>query len=302
MITNKPTVTIGIPAYNEQVNIGNILTNLLDQECQEFTLEKIVVSSDGSSDSTNRIVQRFSVKHPQILLINNQVRNGQASRQNQIINQTKSDILVLLNADVLIKDRIFIKKLITPIINNIADLTSSNLLALKPRTYIGKILFTTLQFRNKIYRTYRNGQNLYTCHGAARAFSRNIYTLLVFKNSVAEDAYSYLFCISQGFKYAYVPEAITYIRWPETIIDNQRQSIRFFQSKKILKKDFGKKLVDDQYRLPLLSIIIAILVFYVRYPVYALVYTVIFWIAFIRSHLTKPLNNWQISPSSKKLI
>ncbi len=100
--TRVPTVTVGIPAYNEERNIREILEGILAQEEDGFRIEKIIVASDGSTDKTADIVRSF--RDPRIQLIAGRENRGQNYRQNQIIDHTNSDILVLFNADIIIGD------------------------------------------------------------------------------------------------------------------------------------------------------------------------------------------------------
>ena len=51
-------VSIGIMAYNEEKNIGNLLKTLLKQNLS-FVKEIIVVNS-GSTDKTAKIVKKFT--------------------------------------------------------------------------------------------------------------------------------------------------------------------------------------------------------------------------------------------------
>ena len=296
----KHTVTIGIPAYNEEQNIGHLLDCLINQDKANFQLDKIIVSSDNSNDDTVKISKKY--KHGKVKVIDNKVRLGQAGRQNQIISQTSSDILVLLNSDILIEGDDYIWKLIQPIVENGADLTSSNLKAMPPKSFVGKMLNITLDLRNSIYEKHKSGQNIYTCHGAARSFSRKFYKKFVFESSTAEDAFSYLFCISSGHKYQYVSSAVAYIRWPETLKDHYNQSLRFFQSKEILYKSFGINAISDEYRLPKSQILSAIIRFFLSHPIEAVAYTSIFLYSAISSLFVKPVNTWKVSGSSKKLI
>ena len=58
----KPTVTIGIPSYNEAQNIGQLLESLLKQVSNSYILEKIIVCSDGSTDDTEQVVKKLESK------------------------------------------------------------------------------------------------------------------------------------------------------------------------------------------------------------------------------------------------
>ena len=65
----KLTVTIGIPAYNEEKNIGRLLKSLSNQKGDDFTLNEIVVLSDGSTDMTNEIVHSQSKLNRKVKLL-----------------------------------------------------------------------------------------------------------------------------------------------------------------------------------------------------------------------------------------
>lgn len=106
-----PTVTIGIPAYNEEANIQKLLKALLQQKTTNYRLEKIIVVSDGSTDRTEELVK--SIKRKQILLLINKRRLGLNATQNKILRKSKSDILVLFDADVLPKDKNCVASLIS---------------------------------------------------------------------------------------------------------------------------------------------------------------------------------------------
>lgn len=296
----RPSLTIGIPAYNEESNIGQLLQSLINQENSNYLLKEIIVASDNSTDKTVMIARSFKKK--KVIVIDNKTRRGQAERQNQIIKKTGTDILVLLNADILIESNRFISDLITPIQNEVADLTSSQLSALPSRTYIGKILNITFTLRNNCFEELNSGHNIYTCHGAARAFSKKFYEKFSFMESTAEDAFSYLSCIYGGFRYKFVKSANAYIRWPENMEDYFNQSVRFFQSKYILNKFFGEENIKHEYFLPKSKVISIIIKFFIFHPVEATSYTFLYIFSKLNSVFRKPENTWKISLSSKKLL
>ena len=158
---------VGIPAYNEQANIANLLRALLIQKRRTFTLEKIIVSSDGSEDNTVQLVQAF--KNSLIKVIANSDRQGQGARQNQIVKHCQADILVLINADMVIKDTKFLENLVTPVACGQADLVSANFEPLPPVGMFDRIIVAGLHYKKRVYDDFRNGNNWHTCWGAARA-------------------------------------------------------------------------------------------------------------------------------------
>jgi len=78
----KSTLTIGIPAYNEEANIGLLLNDITLQKNRNYILKEIIVVSDGSTDSTVKKVEQASIQS--IKLIINKKRTGLANVQNPL--------------------------------------------------------------------------------------------------------------------------------------------------------------------------------------------------------------------------
>lgn len=295
----KPSVSIGILAYNEAANIGKLLTQLMRQNQNIYNLDKIIVSSDGSTDDTNRIVRSFA---PNVTLFANRNRRGMARGNNQITKACRSDILILLNADLLLDDSSFIDKLILPLIEKKVDLVAPASITLPPASFVQTALTSSHQIKTAAYAKYNSGNNIYTCSGLARAFSKRLYSKLHFPTSIAEDAYSYLFCISQGYTYAYQPETRVVFQVPASLKDYFGQSSRFSHSQRILSKHFNINFIRKNYYLPRKIIIRELIYEIFNHPVAAISYLIFF----ITMHLVKksiPLSNqWNVAVSSKKLI
>lgn len=247
MSDKKITITIGIPAYNEEANIDRLIEDLLLQKCLGFSIREIIISSDGSTDKTEKIVKSFS--DPRIKLILNKDRKGIARGLNQIIAYAKGEILVTIDADVRILDHGFLKKLILPIVKGEADLTSAAIKALPPKTTLAKILFNSMELKSVLFRFLNNGNNIYKCYGLARAFSSKFYKTLHFPVSIGNDMYSYLECLSRGLQFRYVPESVVLYNLPENMADYQKQSLRFFASKTEQEKIFGTEFVKAHTRI-----------------------------------------------------
>jgi glycosyltransferase involved in cell wall biosynthesis len=296
----KPSVSVGIPAYNEEANIGRLLKSLLSQKSRRFILKEIIVCSDGSGDQTVSAAE--SLKNTLIRVIDNRERLGVAERENQILAEADSDVLVILNADIVVPDVFFLEKLALPIISGKADLASACLKELSPRNFFERCLAAGMEIKNRIFEKHLSGGNIYTCHGPARAFSRKLYKNLSFPESIGEDAYSYLYCISQGFQYVYVKEAMAYYRLPDNLADYQRQSRRFNTSRRLMTKIFGQEYVSSCYCLPLKLIIASTFSFLVQDPIRPVFY--FFFLIYVRTKMvfTKNEDFWEIALSSKYLL
>jgi len=297
MKKSKLTVTIGITAYNEQENIIRLISDVLSQRGESFTIQKIIIASDGSDDLTVEKVKNLKKKHIRIIV--GKEREGKGFRLNEIISTTNSDILVLLDADIRLEKNDFIQKLVTPIETKKADFTCPLLVPVKPKNIIGKSIFISDTMKNYVQNRIRKGNNLLNCRGAARAMSKELYTQLYFTKSVHEDAYSYLFAQKSGFKFVYVKETRAYYKLPSTLADHWSQSNRFFSGRKILFREFGRDKVSEEYHIPFLLGITACFLSLIRSPFYTLVYLLILVSSKIRSLFLIPEDKWTVAKSAK---
>ena len=53
------TITVGIPAYNEEKNIKILIERIFEQKIRNAQLTQVVVISDGSIDSTTTVCKNF---------------------------------------------------------------------------------------------------------------------------------------------------------------------------------------------------------------------------------------------------
>src|SRR5712691_7857301 len=94
--TRWPDVSILLSAYNEEDVIADRMQNLLALDYPRERLE-ILVGSDGSTDRTCEIVNRFN---PQgIRLVAFERRRGKASVLNDLVAQARGEIMVLTDAN-----------------------------------------------------------------------------------------------------------------------------------------------------------------------------------------------------------
>jgi glycosyltransferase involved in cell wall biosynthesis len=109
----KMKIVIGLPAFNEEKNIGKIVAQLLDKSYS------VIVCNDGSSDSTGIIAEKMGA-----MIINHKKNLGYGAAIGSIFRKArdeKFDILVTFDSDG--QHRISdIEKMIEPIQNKTADI------------------------------------------------------------------------------------------------------------------------------------------------------------------------------------
>jgi len=303
MKKSLPTVSIGIPAYNEEANIAKLLNALLLQDMSQYKLEKIVVISDRCDDGTVDEVKAILDKR--VRLVVGKVRKGQAIRQNEIVCMCKADLLVLLNADVLPVNKDCIANLITPMIKDKQiGLTSGLLIPLPSPTLMGKVKRWSIVWKQKLFEQLNNQDTVYLCHGTIRAFSKGAYSQIRWPNTASEDAYSYFAAREAGLKFRFVKKAAVFFQAPQTVADQLNQSQRFYTSSRGLARFIDENVLDEAYKIPVhLVLKIGILAAFTQ-PAYALIYGMVLSWCKITSMRMKnlPPNLWSHVSSTKKLV
>jgi len=295
------TVTIGIPAKNEEGNIARLLTALLDQKMKYGDIIDIMVYSDGSTDDTVAVAR--ALKDPRIRVIDQKVNCGINAVQNHIVKEARGDILILLDADVLPKNNHFCDDLIAPFLKNPAvGLVGARTESLPGRTLIERILSASHVFKQKIYEKINHGDTVYLCHGRARAFLRKLYTRIHWPENCPEDAYSFFACLESGMKFSYTPSAAVLFRSPATVTDHMLQSKRFSTGIDTLKHLFPTPMIERAYAVPKKILLQETLSALISHPFAMIGYIgITLYMKCLKTTSQIHLTKWQQAQSTKKL-
>ena len=264
----KLTVTIGIPAHNEAKNISRLLDSILSQEQVDYVLEKVVVVCDGCTDNTARIVREYSSQYPFITVINDQKRLGQATRLNYLYRANTSDIFVAFDADVVLKDTQVVKNLITPFSDPKVGLVGGADLPDTPTNMIQKMTTTWLSVWYEIRHDLRDGDSVHNHHNPISALRRQLaQKIQIPANIIANDDFAYFTAKKLGYQFRFAEKAIVLFQVPKTAHDFFTQTTRFLVVKHRIAKHFGSW-VYEEYKIPTLRKIRALLVVFWREPLY----------------------------------
>jgi len=98
-----PTVSVIVPAYNEEESIGKTLESLMKLDYPKDLLEIIVVN-DGSKDNTQKVTEGFLRKeNPFKLLLINQKNSGKGAALNNGMSRAKGEFIACLDADSMVR-------------------------------------------------------------------------------------------------------------------------------------------------------------------------------------------------------
>ncbi|MBI4155527.1 glycosyltransferase family 2 protein [Candidatus Woesearchaeota archaeon] len=92
-----PSISVLIPAYNEEDSIKETIKSVLNLDYPKDKL-KIIVINDGSTDNTKEIVENLIKQNSNLILIN-QKNGGKANALNNALKQIDSEFIATLDAD-----------------------------------------------------------------------------------------------------------------------------------------------------------------------------------------------------------
>ena len=117
-------VTVIVPAHNEESVIREKLLSVVSSDYLADKIE-ILVGSDASTDSTNRIVREIVAEYKNVRLVEF-ARSGKPSILNALVELSSNDIIIFTDANVMFtKSTVF--ELIKHYKNSTIDLVDSNM-------------------------------------------------------------------------------------------------------------------------------------------------------------------------------
>jgi cellulose synthase/poly-beta-1,6-N-acetylglucosamine synthase-like glycosyltransferase len=100
-LTFKPTVSILVPAFNEEQVIGRLLSRIANFTYPKEKLQ-VVIIDDASSDQTGKIAEEYKQSYPFIEVLHrnrDSGRRGKASAMNYGFSKCKGEIILCFDAD-----------------------------------------------------------------------------------------------------------------------------------------------------------------------------------------------------------
>jgi len=214
---NKLICSVGILAYNEASNIGNLLDALLGQDLVMVEIKEIIVVSSASTDGTNDIVNDYSKKREKISLITESERRGKSAAINKFIKAASSEILIIESGDTIpAKDTV--EKMITPYFDSSVGMTGG-----KPvpenseKDFVGYCV-------NLLWRLHDRMARISPKLGEMVSF-RKIFDSIPEKSAVDEASIEAIIRESD-LDLQYIGDAVIYNKGPENLKDFIKQRRR----------------------------------------------------------------------------
>lgn len=94
-LTRKYSLSVLVPAYNEEDTIGKTIESIFDSD---YLIKELIVLNDGSSDKTGEIAESFLKKFSKLKVINKE-NSGKADSLNQGIEIATGELIAVVDAD-----------------------------------------------------------------------------------------------------------------------------------------------------------------------------------------------------------
>jgi cellulose synthase/poly-beta-1,6-N-acetylglucosamine synthase-like glycosyltransferase len=208
--TKPIAFSLGIMAYNEEVNIGRLLASAVSQTFSTVILTEIIVVASGCADNTEGVVRSWAERDSRIRLLTQAKREGKASAVNQFLAEAKEKILVLCSAD-LLPEGDAIEQVVAPFLDPAVGMTTSRPVPLDdPESFMGFAAHLLWGLHHQInLRGFKAGELI--------AF-RKIFDRIPYRTAVDEASIEPVIR-GQGYEVRYIPTAIVYNKGPNTIAD-----------------------------------------------------------------------------------
>ena len=116
------TLSIIIPAYNEENTIERILNKVSDVALIQGVMKEMVVVNDCSKDNTEKIIKEYIIQHPdkRVSLINHEVNKGKGAALHTGFKHATGDYVIVQDADLEYDPKEF-NVLLQPMLDDFAD-------------------------------------------------------------------------------------------------------------------------------------------------------------------------------------
>lgn len=236
------TVSIGIPAYNEGGTISQLLNAILKQPVNGFMLQEIIVNASGSNDDTEAKVEAVTRADSRVKLISNGARSGKAAALNDILQCSKSDVMLFLDADVVLEKNSIVS-LIAPFLQNekLGICSGNTMPSVEAWRQRGMFKFASVfirEFHHELCSYLMNNGLAPKVNGTFYAFRSSIidsFPRLV----VSDDEYVSWQAQKKGYKIVYVPNASVFTRDPHSFRDFIKWQSRIIAGQLFMKKHFN---------------------------------------------------------------
>ena len=246
----KNSITIGIVAHNNAADIIYTLRSILKQRGSSFTIDEIVVISDGSSDKTTEKVAKYAEKYPIIKLFEGAKHRGKVVRLHQLFSLVKSKYIYIFDGNVILFKNNVLETMSRAFNTQNTALVSPNLEPMHVKGFKPNLIKSWNNLITKPKKYFNSGNTIFNFRGEAFAIKTSTAHNIVFpKIVISESPYLFFTVKAQNLNFKFVSLATILFRTPLTFKEYVEQKQMLISEKNNLISIFGKE-VNKEYHLP----------------------------------------------------
>ncbi len=200
--------SIGIAAYNDEANIGKLLSAVLAQELHTVEITEIIIVASGCTDCTVPIIQEYQARDARIQVVLQEQREGKTSAMNEFLQKAHEEICVWESADTL-PGKDSIENLVKLFADPQVGMTGAQKIPVNvPEHIVGYMSHLRLRMEHQLcLEIPRTGELI--------AF-RKVFNHLP-PDVAMDEAFVEALVIRRGLQVRYAPDAVVYNMGPETL-------------------------------------------------------------------------------------
>ncbi|MGB9879743.1 MAG: glycosyltransferase, partial [Anaerolineae bacterium] len=214
-------LTIIITAYREEKTIGRAIEAFLAQDLPS-DYELLVVCPD---DETATVVAEYAAQNEHVRHLRDHAQ-GKPAALNLALSAAKGEIIILSDGDVYVAPGA-VRALLAAFADPTVGIVSGRPVSLNPRHtmlgYWSHLLVDAGAHHQRMLRA--SHEEFLECSGYLYAFRRSLVKTIP-EDSLAEDGFISHHVWEQGWRTAYAPDALVYVKYPTTYQDWVKQKVR----------------------------------------------------------------------------
>jgi biofilm PGA synthesis N-glycosyltransferase PgaC len=222
--TYRPTVSIIVPAFNEEAVLRRCLSSLLQINYPHEKVE-ILCGSDGSTDATNAIISEFAAQDGRFRPMLFSTQRGKMQILNDLTAAAKNDILLFIDADVTLNPNGLLYHVRHYADRSVGGVAGRLTIAgeKKDGTFKSESIFLTTE--NNLRRNEALISSTVGLYGGNYSIRRGLWHPLP-EGPVYDDFFSVLTIISSGLRLVYEEDAVSVELYARTLKDEFARKTR----------------------------------------------------------------------------
>ncbi len=222
--------SVGVTAYNEEANIGQLLAALADQHLHQVEIDEIIVVASACTDRTVPIVREAMQRDARIKLIEQERREGKTSAINLFLQAAQTEICVLESGDTL-PHEYAVEHMVRMFRDPQVGMVGAQKVAVNtPDHIVGLLSHLRLRMEHELcLEIPRLGEMI----AFRKVFDR------IPPDVAMDEAFVEALVVRKGMQVRYAPDAIVYNTGPTTVSDFVRQRRRNHAGHLYLKHKYG---------------------------------------------------------------